>query len=54
MQDINLSDAIKAAFFEKLENEYDLQVIKDYEAHPPEKFYSFDEALKELGLDDER
>ena len=48
----NLSDAVKEAFFEKLEDEYDLQTIREYEAAPDKKFYSLDEVKKELGLDD--
>ena len=32
LQGTNLSDAIKNAFFEKLEDEYDLKTIRDYEA----------------------
>ena len=31
VQGIKLSDAIKEAFFEKLEDEYDLRVIKEHE-----------------------
>ena len=52
---INLSDAIKEAFFEKLEDEYDLKVIKEYEAEKAKgnvKYYSLDEIEKELDLDD--
>ena len=52
---INLSDAIKEAFFEKLENEYDLKTIKEYKAEKARgnmKYYSLDEVEKELGLDD--
>ena len=51
---INLSDAIKEAFFEKLENEYDLKIIKDYEEEKAKgnmKYYSHEEVKKELGLD---
>jgi hypothetical protein len=53
---VNLSDAVKSAFFEKLEDEYDLKVIKEYEEEKAKgavKFYSLDEVVKELGLDDE-
>jgi len=51
---VNLSEAIKGAFFQMLEDEYDLQTIK---AHRNEKargkveFYSHEEIKKELGLD---
>lgn len=50
---VNLSEAIKAAFFEKLEDEYDLQTIRKYEAEKGKgtmKFYSHDEVGKMLGL----
>ncbi|MEG1473892.1 MAG: DUF6290 family protein [Christensenella sp.] len=51
---MNLSDAIKEAFFEKLEDEYDLRVIEEYEKNKAGmKFYTMDEAKKELGLNDE-
>lgn len=53
---VNLSDAIKSAFFEKLEDEYDLKVIQEYEEDKRKgniKFYSLDEIKKELGVDDE-
>lgn len=50
---LNLSDAIKMAFFEKLEDEYDLKTIRDYEKEKPGKFYSLKEVSKELGLEDE-
>jgi RHH-type rel operon transcriptional repressor/antitoxin RelB len=52
---INVSDAIKEAFFGKLEGEYDLKIIKEYEAEKARgnmKYYSLDEVEKELGLDD--
>ena len=48
---LNLSDAIKAVFFEKLEDEYDLKTIREYESKPDLKFYSLDDVKKELGLD---
>lgn len=50
---VNLSDAVKSAFFEKLEDEYDLKTIKEYEADKKKgaiEFYSLDEVKKELGL----
>ncbi|MCL1849274.1 MAG: DUF6290 family protein, partial [Clostridiales bacterium] len=31
VQGVKLSDAIKDAFFDKLENEYDLKAIREYE-----------------------
>ena len=50
---INLSDAIKKAFFAKLEDEYDLKAIREYEEEKAKgnmKYYSLDEVKKELGL----
>jgi hypothetical protein len=52
LRGINLSDAVKEAFFEKLEDEYDLHVIREYEKEKPSKFYTIDEVSKELGLGD--
>jgi hypothetical protein len=54
VQGINLSEAIKEAFFEKLEDEYDLKAIKEYEEEKAKgnvKYYSIDEVKKRLGLD---
>jgi len=54
MQGISLSDAVKEAFFQKLEDEYDLNTIREYEKEKAKgnmKFYSLDEAKKELELD---
>ena len=51
---INLSDAIKDAFFEKLEDEYDINSILEYEKAKSKgdmKYYTIDEVKKELGLD---
>lgn len=50
---VNLSDAIKTAFFEKLEDEYDLQTIRNHEAEKKSgniKYLSIDEVKQELGL----
>jgi hypothetical protein len=52
---INLSEAIKAAFFEKLEDEYDLKIIREYEAEKAAgnmQYFSLAEVKKELGLDE--
>lgn len=52
---LNLSDAIKDAFFEKLEDEYDLQCVRDYEAEKAKgnvRYYSLGEVKEDLGLDD--
>lgn len=47
-----LSDSIKRAFFEKIEDEYDIELadlaLKEYETNP--KTYSLAEVMKELGL----
>jgi len=51
----SLSDAVKDAFFEKLEDEYDLKSIREHEeekANGGIKYYSIDEIKKELGLDE--
>ena len=56
VQGLNLSDAIKEAFFEKLEDEYDLKTIREHEAEKAKgnvKYYTLDEVSKELGLGDE-
>lgn len=47
---VNLSDAIKDAFFEKLEDEYDLQTIREYEANPETEFHTHEEVKKMLGI----
>lgn len=50
---VNLSDAIKTAFFEKLEEEYDLNIIREHETEKEKgnvEYYSLDEVKKELGL----
>ena len=52
MNNISLSDLIRNAIMEKIENEYDLEcyekAIKRYKANP--KTYSMEEVKKELGL----
>lgn len=51
---VSLSDAIKSAFFEKLEDEYDLRTIREYENNKASvEFYSLEETKNELKLDDE-
>lgn len=54
MQGVNLSEAIKKAFFEKLEDEYDLQIIEQYEQEKKlgtVKYYSLAEVPQELGFE---
>ncbi|MCL2760459.1 MAG: DUF6290 family protein [Desulfuromonadales bacterium] len=53
---INMSEAIKKVFFQRLEDEFDLQRIREHrekKARGEVKMYSLDEVKKELGLDDE-
>lgn len=50
LHDVNLSDAVKSAFFEKLEDEYDLKAIREYEAATDKKMYSHADVGKMLGL----
>ena len=49
---MSLSEAIKRAYFEKIEDEYDIALadaaLKEYERNP--KTYTIEELLKELGL----
>jgi len=49
VQGINLSEAIKEAFFEKLEDEYDLKIIREYEEEKTNgsaSYYSHEEIEK--------
>ena len=52
MNNMSLSDLIRTAVIEKIEDEYDLECyekeIKEYEGNP--KTYTLDEVKKELGL----
>ena len=52
MNNISLSDLIRNAIMEKIEDEYDLEcykkAMKKYKANP--KTYSMEEVKKELGL----
>ena len=49
---ISLSEAIKRAYFQKIEDEYDIALadaaLKEYEKNP--KTYNLEELMKELGL----
>ncbi|MGM0419267.1 MAG: type II toxin-antitoxin system RelB family antitoxin [Thermodesulfobacteriota bacterium] len=48
---LTLSDVFKKALFEKLEDEYDLKLIKEYEKKGDSlKTYTLDEVEKELGF----
>ncbi len=52
MNNISLSELVRKAVLEKIEDEYDLEcykkAIKEYNKNP--KTYSIDEVKKELGL----
>ena len=53
MHGVNLSEAIKIAFFEKLEDEYDLLAIQEYETEKAKgnmKYYTHREVKEALGL----
>ena len=49
---ISLSEAIKRAYFDKIEEEYDIALadaaMREYKKNP--KTYTLDELMKELGL----
>jgi len=52
---LSLSEVFKRAFFEKLEEELDMQTIKEYrerEARGEVEYFTLDEVEKELGLID--
>ena len=53
MNNISLSDLIRTALLEKIEDEYDLKcyesAIKDYKKNP--KTYTLDKIKKEFGLE---
>jgi len=52
--DLSISEAIKSVFFQKLEDEFDLQRIQEHrekKAKGEVKMYTHDEILKELGLE---
>jgi len=38
---------------EKLEDEYDLRTVREYEKEKASKFHTMSEAIKELGLENE-
>ena len=48
LHSVSLSDVIKAAFFEKLEDEYDIKTIRAYEADPDPRLYTHEEVGKML------
>ena len=53
---ITLSDAIKDVFFQKLEDEYDLKTIAEFEIaekHNEVGYKTFDQVIDDLGLENE-
>jgi len=55
VQGLNISEAIKDVFFQRLEDEFDIQRIQDHrerKARGEVKMYSLAEAEAELGLSD--
>jgi len=56
MCNIKLSEVIKSIFFEKLENEFDMKIIQEYEEEKKNgniKYYTLDDVLMELNTDDD-
>lgn len=51
--DMSVSEVLVEAFFEKLEDVYDLKAIEEYEADPDKTTYLVKEAAKMLGIEDE-
>ena len=50
---IRLSDALKEAFFAKIEDEYDIEIIKEYEIKKAEDkitYFTLAETKRELGF----
>lgn len=53
---VTLSEAIKTVFFEKLEDEYDLRTIAEYEIAEKSgkvEYKTFDEIIDDLGFSDD-
>ena len=55
MHSMSIGEAFKRALFEKIEDEYDLKVYEEAMAEFKKNpvTYSFEDIIKELGLDDE-
>lgn len=45
-----VSTMLKQIIFEKIEDDYDIQVVKNYEKNTTNKTYSFDEYIKRYGI----
>jgi len=50
MKNKSISALMKDLFFEKIEDEFDLKLIEEYEDNPNPKLYTLEEAKKELGI----
>lgn len=51
---LNISDIVRESILEKIDDNMDLQAIKDYESTKrSDENYSFDEIVKELGYEKE-
>lgn len=50
LRGLNLSDAIREAFFERLEEEFDLKLIREFEAESPSELLSHEEVGKLLKI----
>lgn len=45
-----VSTMLKQIIFEKIEDDYDIQVVKNYEKNTTNKTYSFDEYIERYGI----
>jgi len=55
VQGVNISEAIKNIFFQRLEDEFDLRRIQEHrerKARGEVQFYTHEEIVKELGFDE--
>ena len=54
VKSISMNQAMKQAFFEKLEDEFDIELFDEAYAEylKDSKTYSIDEVIKELGIND--
>lgn len=46
-----MSTMLKKIIFEKIEDDFDIQIVKNYEKKTTNKTYSFDEYIKRYGID---
>ncbi|GHU84618.1 hypothetical protein FACS1894198_0620 [Clostridia bacterium] len=47
----SLSRLVRDIFFERLEDEYDMQAIKEFLAEKEHKYHEWNDVKKELGVD---